>query len=848
MNGSFSLFRFVCKAALNVVGFGVAGDFVGDVLPDLAQSVYKWWVKDRDPSAVRDELAAVASVSDEEAKRLAARAVAEEAAFEPEQLQLVLASYLTQLPASVRQTQRRPADPSGRTIAANLTLRAPADVLALLPARPARFQKGQAVPGMGDWQLAELLGIGGFGEVWKATNPHLPPVALKFCMDPAAARSLRNEADLLGRVVSQGRHPGIVALQNTALSCDPPYLVYEYVPGGDMGGLVQQWLATPGFDRVAASLPVMRQLADAVAFAHRLSPPIVHRDLKPANILLSVRQAFQPDSTSSPLAVSPPGGERRGETASGSGGETASGCGTAVRPESLTYKIADFGIGAIVAQTVGLFGPTRHGHTMPTILRGSCTPLYASPQQMRGEPADPRDDVFALGVIWYQMLTGDLSERPGVDWREELEEVPSAVLDVLGRCLAARAERRLPNGAALMEALASLGDVQGRARVKSVVIVEAEAEEDDLDSDDPHDLAGQLQRSLAMAQRTLSHAVEMTEQRHDYAAAVRLLEGLPEAFRDNGFLDVVRARRDRVNELRPRIRKAVKANHFAGVRDEIEELLALTPQDHEMQQLRRVVPWKPGPEILNSIGVKLVLIPAGRFTMGSPGREHGRSVDEGPPHSVRLTQSFYLGAYPVTQEQYRRVMGNNPSHFRVVPGQDTRLFPIENVSWTDAVAFCRALSALPEERRLGRVYRLPTEAEWEYACRAGRDDCWPFSVGGSLTSSQANFDGRHPYGGPTRGDFLGRTAEVGSYEPNALGLHDMHGNVWEWCMDWYDADYYKNSTKEDPTGPATGSDRVLRGGSWQNHGRLCRSACRDRAGESYRSLNAGFRVVGWMER
>jgi formylglycine-generating enzyme required for sulfatase activity len=112
----------------------------------------------------------------------------------------------------------------------------------------------------------------------------------------------------------------------------------------------------------------------------------------------------------------------------------------------------------------------------------------------------------------------------------------------------------------------------------------------------------------------------------------------------------------------------------------------------------------------------------------------------------------------------------------------------------------------------------------------------------------ANFDGRKPYGSASRGDFLERTSPMGSYPANAWGLYDLNGNVWEWCSDWYAPNYYKDSPKKDPRGPATGTERVLRGGSWQNHGRLCRSACRDRAGVAYRSLNAGFRVVMEVRR
>jgi serine/threonine protein kinase len=129
--------------------------------------------------------------------------------------------------------------------------------------------------------------VGGFGEVWLARNPHLPePVALKFCLDPSAARVLRHEAALLGRVRSHGHHPGIVALKHTYLNADPPCLEYEFVAGGDLSGLIHNWHRRPPTDLIARTIRLMRHLADVVAFAHRLDPPIVHRDLKPANILL----------------------------------------------------------------------------------------------------------------------------------------------------------------------------------------------------------------------------------------------------------------------------------------------------------------------------------------------------------------------------------------------------------------------------------------------------------------------------------------------------------------------------------------------------------------------------------
>jgi formylglycine-generating enzyme required for sulfatase activity len=254
--------------------------------------------------------------------------------------------------------------------------------------------------------------------------------------------------------------------------------------------------------------------------------------------------------------------------------------------------------------------------------------------------------------------------------------------------------------------------------------------------------------------------------------------------------------------------------------------------------------------LTNSVGMKLVLIPAGTFLMGSPAREQGRSADEGPQHEVTISRPYYLGVYPVTQEQFQRVMGTNPSHFcrggrgrDQVKGEDTRLFPAEKVTWGNAVAFCRKLCDLPDEGRQGRAYRLPTEAEWEYASRAGKDG-EPFSFGSSLSADQANFDGTQPYGrGAAVGPYLKRPTAVGSYPPNDFGLFDMHGNVWEWCSDWYDKGYYANSSPEDPQGPEEGDQRVLRGGCWSSSAANCRSAYRGRGEPGNHVYRFGFRVL-----
>ncbi len=235
-------------------------------------------------------------------------------------------------------------------------------------------------------------------------------------------------------------------------------------------------------------------------------------------------------------------------------------------------------------------------------------------------------------------------------------------------------------------------------------------------------------------------------------------------------------------------------------------------------------------------------IPAGDFSAGSPADDAQAEDDERPRHRVRISRPFYLGAYEVTQAEYARVMGANPSWFSPtgpgrlqVLGLDTNRHPVDMLSWDDAIEFCRRLSRLPDEQRAGRVYRLPTEAEWEYACRAGT--ATRFHTGDLLSPRQANVGDAAP-----RRE-LGRTVAVGSYEPNALGLYDMHGNVWEWVADIYCYDYYRDCPAVDPPGPSSGTGRVVRGGDWWFDVRNCRSANRDLTRASRRDLGNGFRVA-----
>ena len=263
---------------------------------------------------------------------------------------------------------------------------------------------------------------------------------------------------------------------------------------------------------------------------------------------------------------------------------------------------------------------------------------------------------------------------------------------------------------------------------------------------------------------------------------------------------------------------------------------AALPKIESQPKLEAVIPTtrtqpQVGEVMINTINMKLVYIPAGEFMMGSPPGEAERVSCEDPQHRVRIGNPFWMGATEVTQAQWQAVMGNNPSYFK---GEK---LPVENVSWDDATAFCKKLSEKEKKH-----YRLPTEAQWEYACRAGT--ATPFNTGETISTDQANYDGHNIYGSGRIGIARQKTTEVGSFPANGFGLHDMHGNVWEWCSDWYDDKYYSKSPDADPENMVSGEYRVLRGGSWDVEPGRCRSAHRHGFTPDYRFFNCfGFRVV-----
>ena len=243
-----------------------------------------------------------------------------------------------------------------------------------------------------------------------------------------------------------------------------------------------------------------------------------------------------------------------------------------------------------------------------------------------------------------------------------------------------------------------------------------------------------------------------------------------------------------------------------------------------------------------------LLLQGGKYIMGSPASEISRELDE-KQRQITIP-AFYMGTREVSQREYRELMGENPSQFK---GDE---LPVENISWFEAVAYCNARSLHeglePAYTFTGtddapavvwnldaNGYRLPTEAEWEYACRAGTTS--PFSTGGNVTTAQANYYGTYPYNDNPTGQYRNTTTPTGSFPPNPWGLYDMHGNVWEWCWDWYGA--YDDTALTQPLGPTSGTYRVNRGGGWNDFGRHLRSSYRAACPPDAKTFNLGFRLA-----
>jgi formylglycine-generating enzyme required for sulfatase activity len=285
------------------------------------------------------------------------------------------------------------------------------------------------------------------------------------------------------------------------------------------------------------------------------------------------------------------------------------------------------------------------------------------------------------------------------------------------------------------------------------------------------------------------------------------------------------------SRIEPKAKQATFNFNPQGLKLEQIEVVTVNKFGEIIQRQQRVARYFIE-DLGNGVKLEMAAIPGGTFMMGSPESEEGRYSDDSPQHRVTIP-GFFIGKYQLTQKQYQAIMGRHSSRFK----GDNR--PVEEVSWNDAVKFCELLS-----QRTGKKYTLPSEAQWEYACRAGTTT--PFHFGETITTDLANYNGNYTYGQEPKGVYREETTEVGSFGvANNFGLYDMHGNVWEWCQDNWHSNY--------EGAPIDGSAwlgiekntniRLLRGGSWYSHPENCRSAARDYDILDYDLYTIGFRVV-----
>ncbi|MEZ4599559.1 MAG: SUMF1/EgtB/PvdO family nonheme iron enzyme [Syntrophotaleaceae bacterium] len=689
---------------------------------------------------------------------------------------------------------------------------------------------------LGRYRIMQKLGAGGMADVFLAEDTTLGrQVALKV-LPPELARDPERIARFEKEVRASAalHHPNIVTLFDVGHEGSSPYYTMALLPGGDLKQRIRQ-----GLDPKQA-LTILLSLADALGYAHQQG--FVHRDIKPENILFDAQD----------------------------------------RP-----VLTDLGI----ARALG--SGTRMTKTGMSI----GTPHYMSPEQARGKEVDGRSDLYSLGVVLFEMLTGkvpyDAEDTYAVGLMhisDPVPELPGHLLNYQGlidRLLAKSPEGRFADAAELMAAIDRVlgGEVLERSAPRTEIIASVSNDPPARNTGEGSPQRGGSNSGLAwgiggalaallllggiwLAQRpsgATAPSSTVSASRQDTADQQRQREIdrlLAEARQD---LEALRLSSPEGNNALERYRRVLaldggnrqarqglerivekylelceeaigqgkfgRAGTYLDKADSIlpgagglsaarQRLAAAERQAEQQRQAAlaraRQTPRKGQTWTEPVTGMEFVWVPGGCFQMGSTDGDS----DEKPVHEVCL-DGFWMGKTEVTQGQWGKIMGSNPSRFK--NGDN---YPVEQVSWNDARDYIRKLGS-----RSGKTFRLPTEAEWEYAARSGGKA--EKYAGGSNLDAVAWYDDNSG----------GKTHPVAQKRSNGLGLYDMSGNVWEWCHDWFDSSYYRNSPRNNPQGPTSGSDRVYRGGGWRSIAWYCRSAFRGRYEPGLRYGGLGFRLV-----
>jgi formylglycine-generating enzyme required for sulfatase activity len=694
--------------------------------------------------------------------------------------------------------------------------------------KSAMLEKGKKV---GEYILLEKLGAGGFGEVWKAekrTELSVSYFALKF-FRPKDDDTI--DLEIVKKEIQTWQNlsglPNVISVIEANKFEDYVFIVSEFAEGGSL----EKWLkANNGkANSLEEAVVITRHILQGLEGMH--GEGFVHRDLKPANVLLKRN----------------------------------------------TFYLADFGISRQMK---------THSKTNST----AGTYEFMPPEAFEKSPSvTPQTDIWAVGAILQVLLTGQLpfpqDEIPSLITAILMSEpeplpasVPPALREIVKRSLQKKRGDRFQTAREMHEALKLNHAVQIAVNRHEAQTVENETKTQDARTADWPDNTIPQKQKKEFEERTENlvinptedwRALETEKERRRTDEAERLQFAKAENLRRQTEAEAARRReieykreQDEINRIAHDLKGSQQDQPdnpgsenkwLIGIGAGVLILIIIaaiatlnkinsgtnppaTPPANKASNISTNKPANVSSgsnssnTLKNSLGMEFVKIPSSSFMMGSPMSEKDRKEDE-IQHRVTLSKDFYLGKYEVTQAQWQAVMGGNPSKFK---GDN---LPVETVSWDDAQEFIKKLNAKGEG-----TYRLPTEAEWEYAARGGKDgEVFGIGDGKNLSSNQANFDGNTPYGNAAKGKYLGKTVDVGSYQVNGFGLYDMQGNVWEWCADWYGA--YPDGNVTDPKGADSGSIRVFRGGGWSMNGSDLRSAFRNWWTPSYRIDSLGFRLV-----
>jgi eukaryotic-like serine/threonine-protein kinase len=649
------------------------------------------------------------------------------------------------------------------------------------------------------YRIIKLLGAGGFGETYLAEDLHIPIDPMPKCVvkrlqpqaiSPEIVRLFQQEGAFLYKLGQ--KYDRIPTLSAYFQEGNEFYLVQELIDGEDLSTEIVQGQPWQESDVVN----LLREVLEILSFVHQQN--VIHRDIKPQNLM-----------------------RRRSDG---------------------KLVLIDFG----AVKEVSAIQINAQGNTSLTV--GIGTSGYMPDEQANGKPK-LCSDVYAVGMLGIQALTGFAPSQLGSDprtgeviWRPLVKpQVSDGLADVLSTMVKTFFPQRYPSAVEALQAL------------NSVVVPKPKPTPSPSPPPDPPPKKAPNSPPAATPQAPAKPPTPPPVQpaatpSPSASTVVPDPQPLPLIDPNNTSPPLVGGNRRKFMTI-----AALGGLGFIGAivwgstRSRLSKIISQGPPSLNSFNFE-VVTVNAGGEIVNRSnkqaqffsetwenGVKLEImsIPGGKFIMGSPATEKQRNENEGPQHEVSI-QPFYMGRFAVTQAQWQAVMGSNPSNFK----GDKR--PVDSITWHQAREFCQKLS-----QQTGRQYRLPSEAEWEYACRAGTTT--PFYFGETITPALVNYNGNFPYGEAPKGQYREQTTDVGSFPPNAFGLYDMHGNVWEWCQD-EDRGNYNGAPGDGSAWETRGNEndnrqRLLRGGSWYGDAYGCRSASRFSYTAGHRSDNVGFRVV-----